>query len=159
MANEIKRMGRNTVLFVYTPIKNKAGTVVAEDYYPIGCLTTNDLTKTNNTNDGTITKCDINPLPTYTNQTYQLTWEAVSIEDDGEKATSIDLSKLQDDSINNNDPIFWKQETKNSDNTVTTRFGKALFTEFSESFPADGEATYSGTFLGSGSISETDLNV
>ncbi len=159
MADETKRLGRNTILFVYTPIKNASGTVVAEDYYPVGCLTTNDLSKTNNTNDGTITKCNPNPAPTYTNQTYQLTWEAVSIEDDGERATSIDLSKLQDESISTNTPIFWKMETTNSDDTVDTKFGKALFTEFSESFPADGEATYSGTFQGVGAISATDLNV
>lgn len=159
MANEKERLGRNTILFVYTPIKNAAGTVVAEDYYPIGCLTTNDLTKTNNTNDGTITKCNQNPSPTYTNQTYQWSWEAVSIEDDGEKATSIDISKLQDDSIANNQPIFWKEETTNSAGTIVTRFGKALFTEFGESYPADGVATYSGTFLGVGAISNTDLNV
>lgn len=159
MANEIKLLGRNEILFIYTPIKNASGTVVAEDYFPIGCLTTNDISKTNNTTDGTITKCDINPAPTYNNQTYQLTFEAVAVEDDGLKSTYDDISTLMDSSIEDNEPVFFKIETEVSTGIMKTKFGKALITELTRTAPAEGEITYSGTLQGIGKLSDTDLNV
>lgn len=159
MAGEIKLLGKNEVLFFYTPIKTAAGTVVAEDYFPIGCLTQNDLNFTFNTNEGTITKCDQSPSPTYTNKTYEVTFEAVSVEDDGLKATFNDILATVNANFANSTPMFWKIETTNSEDEVSTIFGKALVSALSKSAPADGEITWSGTLLGVGETSATDLNV
>lgn len=159
MANEIKLLGKNEILFFYTPIKNAAGTVVAEDYFPIGCLTQNDLNFTFNTNEGTVTKCDTSPIPTYSTKTYEVTFEAVAVEDDGLKATFNDLLATVNTNFDANTPMFWKIETTLSDDTKETIFGKALVSALSRTAPADGEITWSGTLAGIGQTSATDLNV
>lgn len=156
-----KRLGKNTILSIYTSIKDEDGTVVPAAYFPIGCLTTNDINHTTNMTDGTKTKCDSNPEPTYDTLTYEITFEAVAYDDDGAKVTYDDMIALQSDAFKKNNLIYFKLEDLVGDPAVAqrTRFGKGYLTDLSESTPADGEVTYSGTIRGSGEISATDLRV
>lgn len=154
-----KRLGKDTILSIYTAIKNDTGTVVAANYFPIGCLTSNDISHTANMNDGTKTKCDINPEPTYDTLTYQVTFEAVSFENDGVKVTYDDMVKLQSDAFKASSVIYFKLTDVVGGTTTRTRFGKGYLTDLSETAPADGETTYNGTIRGSGEISATDLKV
>lgn len=154
-----KKLGRDIILSIYTAIKDADGDPVAENYFPIGCLTSNDISHTANMTDGTKTKCDSNPEPSYDTLTYQVTFEAVEYENDGLKVTYDDVIKLQADSFDANEVIYFKIEDI-VDSTVTrTRFGKGYLTDLSETSPADGEVTYNGTIRGSGRISATDLHV
>lgn len=112
-----------------------------------------------NTNEGTVTKCDQSPAPTYTNKSYEITFEAVAAEDDGLKATFKDILATVNSNFASNTPMFWKIETTNSEDEVSTIFGKALVSSLSRTAPADGEITWSGTLLGIGETSATDLKV
>lgn len=159
MAGEKTLKGKLEILFIYCPIKNAEGTTVAANYFPVGCLTTNNITKTVETKEGTITKCDLSPEPTYGRKSYQSTFEAVAIENDGLKASYNAISEAMDDAHQNEKPIFWKIETTLSDGTKETEFGKSILTELSREAPVDGEITFSGTFQGIGEISKTDLHV
>lgn len=159
MAGEITEKGANEILFIYGPIKDAAGETVAANYFPVGCLTTNDISKTVETQDGTITKCDPSPDSTYGRKSYQITFDAVSVEADGLKASYDAISDVMDDAHANKKPIFWKIETTHADDTKTTKFGKGKLTDLSRTAPVEGEITFSGTIQGSGEISNTDLHV
>ncbi|GEM_PF-5803271 len=159
MAGEKTLKGKLEILSIYGPIKNAEGTTVAANYFPVGCLTTNDISKTVETKDGTITKCDLSPEPTYGRKSYQVTFEAVAIEDDGLKASYDAISDAMDDAHQNEKPIYWKIDTTLSDGTKKTEYGKGILTELSRSAPVDGEITFSGTIQGIGEISKTDLHV
>jgi len=82
-------LGKNEILFIYAPLKDAEGDVVAANYFPVGCLTTNDLSKTIEMQDGTITKCNTSPDPIYGKKSYQITFEAVNIENEGTRASII----------------------------------------------------------------------
>lgn len=159
MAGEKTLKGKLEILFIYCPIKNAEGTTVAANYFPVGCLTNNDINKTTETKEGTITKCDQSPEPTYGRKSYQLTYEAVAVENDGLKASYDAISDAMDEAHANESPIFWKIETTHADDTKTTKFGKGIMTELNRSAPVDGEITFSGTIVGIGEISNTDLHV
>ncbi|MHA7823691.1 phage tail protein [Chryseobacterium arthrosphaerae] len=159
MAGEKTLKGKLEILFIYCPIKNAEGTAVAANYFPLGCLTTNDISKTVETQDGTITKCDLSPEPTYGRKSYQLTYEAVAVENDGLKASYDAVSEAMDDAHANEKPIYWKIETTLYGGTKETKFGKGIMTELSRTAPVEGEITYSGTIIGIGEISNTDLHV
>lgn len=154
-----KRLGKNTILSIYTAIKDAEGDPVAAAYFPIGCLTTNDISHTTNMTDGTKTKCDNNPEPTYDTLTYEVSFEAVAYDDDGAKVTYDDMVKLMADNFDNNNYLFFKIEDMDGSTVTRTRFGKGFLTALSESAPADGEITYTGTITGAGRISATDLHV
>lgn len=156
-----KRLGKNTILSIYTAIKDDEGATVPAAYFPIGCLTTNDINHTANMTDGTKTKCDINPEPVYDTLTYEVTFEAIEYDDDGLKVTYDDMIKLMSDSFKNNTYVYFKLDDMIGATPVPTRtrFGKGYLTDLSESTPADGEVTYSGTIRGAGEISATDLHV
>ena len=124
MAGEKTLKGKLEILFIYCPIKNAEGTGVAANYFPLGCLTSNDISKTVETQDGTITKCDLSPEPTYGRKSYQLTYEAVAVEHDGLKASYDAVSDAMDDAHANEKPIFWKIETTLSGGTKKTKFGE-----------------------------------
>lgn len=159
MADEKSLLGKNEILFIYTSIKDTAGEVITANYFPVGCLTTNDISKTIDMQDGTITKCNLSPDPTYGRKSYEITFEAVAIEADGLKASYDAISDAMDDAYENKSTIFWKIETTLSDDTKETKFGKGFITDLSRTAPAEGEVTFSGTIQGSGEISNTDLNV
>lgn len=154
-----KRLGKNTILSIYTAIKDADGDPVAAAYFPVGCLTTNDINHTVNMTDGTKTKCDNNPEPSYDNVTYEVTFEAIEYDDDGAKVTYDDLLTLLVENVENNDYIFFKLEDVIGVTVTRTRFGKGFLTALGESSPAEGETTYSGTITGAGQISATDLHV
>lgn len=156
---EQSKLGKNEILFIYTSLKDAEGEVIAANYFPVGCLTTNDLSKTIEMQDGTITKCNTSPDPIYGKKSYQITFEAISIEDEGTRASYNAVSDAMDAAYENNTPIFWKQETTLSDDSKEVMYGKAFLTELSKSAPVEGEVTFSGTLVGSGEISKTDLKV
>ncbi|WP_126654123.1 phage tail tube protein [Chryseobacterium aureum] len=159
MAGEKTLKGKLEILFIYGPIKNAEGTTVAANYFPVGCLTTNEINKTVETKEGTITKCDLSPEPTYGRKSYQATFEAVAIENDGLKTSYDSISEVMDEAHANEKPIYWKIETTLSDGTKKTEYGKGILTELSRTAPVDGEITFSGTIQGIGEISNTDLHV
>lgn len=154
-----QRLGKNTILYIFTAIKDDDGTAVAEAYFPIGCLTTNDITHTTNMIDGTRTKCDSNPEPSYDTLTYELTFEAVEYDNDGAKVTYDDMQKLMTDNFDNEEYTYFKLVDVIDGVDKRVRFGKGFLTDLSETAPADGETTYSGTIRGAGRISATDLSV
>lgn len=152
-------LGKNEIWFIYAPLKNAEGDVVVANYFPVGCLTTNDLSKTIEMQDGTITKCNTSPDPIYGKKSYQITFEAVNIENEGTRASYEAVSDAMDEAYENKTPIFWKQETTLADDSKNTIYGKGFLTELSKTAPVEGEVTFSGTLVGSGEISKTDLHV
>ena len=146
---EIKLLGKNSILFLHD------GTA----YLPIGCLTTNEISKTVEMQDGTITKCETSPDPIYGKKSYQITWDAVAIENNVTHASLTKVSTMMDAAHTDGEPIFWKIETALSVGGPDIRYGKGFLTELSESAPVEGEITFSGTIVGSGEISATDLVV
>ena len=146
---EIKLLGKNSILFLHD------GTA----YLPIGCLTTNEISKTVEMQDGTITKCETSPDPIYGKKSYQITWDAVAIENNVTHASLTKVSTMMDAAHTDGEPIFWKIETALSFGGPDIRYGKGFLTELSESAPVEGEITFSGTIVGSGEISATDLVV
>lgn len=159
MAGEQSLLGKNEILFIYGPIKNAEGTVVAANYFPVGCLTTNDLSETVELSDGTKTKCNLSPDKTYNGYSYQITFEAVAIEADGLKASYDAVSAIMMDAYKTKKHIYWKIETTLADDTKETKFGKGFLSDLSRTAPVEGEITFSGTIQGSGEISNTDLHV
>jgi hypothetical protein len=159
MPNENALLGANEILFIYGPITNASGTTVAAAYFPVGCLTSNEISKNIEMKDGTPTKCTLSPDPTYGRKSYQITFEAVAIEDDGLKASYKAISSAMDLAHTNKKPVYFKIETTKSDATKIIEFGKGFLTELSRTAPAEGEVTFSGTIQGSGELSATDLKV
>lgn len=140
---DVSLLGKNSILFLY----------VNTAYLPIGCLTSNDLSKSLEMNDGTATKCNVSPDPIPGKKSYQWSFEAVAIEDDVAKASLDKAHTLMDAG----DIVYWKQEITKENNTKITRYGKGVLTELNESAPVEGEITFSGTIVGIGSVSATDL--
>lgn len=159
MAGEKNVNGNVEILFLYCAIKDAEGAEVAANYFPLGCLTTNGITKNNETKEGTITKCNKSPEPSYVRSSYTITADATAIENDGLRASYNAISDAMDKSIDENKPVFWKIETTLEDGSKETKFGKGLLTELSRTAPADGEVTWSINLLGIGKISNTDLHV
>lgn len=139
---DVSLLGKNSILFLHD----------GEAYLPIGCLTTNDLSKSLEMNDGTATKCNTSPDPIPGKATYQWTWDAVAIEDDEAKASLEKAHELMDSKA----MIYWKNEITKADSTKITRYGKGYLTELSEAAPLEGEITFSGTIQGAGSVTSTD---
>ena len=152
MAN-IKLLGKNSILFLWD------ANATTPAYLPIGCLTTNEISKTVEMKDGTITKCEDSPDPIYGKKSYTITWDAIAIEDNLTHASLNKVSELMDSAYTDKTPIFWKIETTKSDATKDTRYGKGFLTNLKESDPVEGEITFSGTIVGSGDVSATDLAV
>lgn len=147
-------LGKNQILFIFDSESGGTGA-----YLPVGCLTTNALNKTNEYKDGTMTKCDLSPDPIPGKSSYEITFDGVAIESDATKVTYNRVSEIMDESHANNTPIFWKIETTLSNNTKETEFGKARLSSLNREAPVDGEVTFSGTLVGIGKISATDLHV
>lgn len=160
MAGEKIENGKTEILFLYcSGIKDDAGAAVAPNYFPLGCLTTNGISKTNETKEGTVTKCNNSPEPSYVRSSYSITADAIAVENDGIRASYDAVEEEMDKSIDENKPVFWKIERTNEDGSKKTKFGKALLTELSRTAPADGEVTWSINLTGIGKVSNTDLHV
>ncbi|MEF9476790.1 hypothetical protein OWR28_02610 [Chryseobacterium sp. 1B4] len=112
MAGEKTLKGKLEILFIYCSIKNAEGTTVAANYFPVGCLTANNITKTVETKEGTITKCNLSPDPIYGRKSYQGGFEAVAVENDGLKASYEAISEAMDDAHANEKPIFGRSKPR-----------------------------------------------
>lgn len=153
-------LGENEILFIYGPIKDAEGGNVAANYFPIGCLTTNSITTGVDMKEGTITKCNKSPDPSYGRKNSTVTFEAVNVEDDGLKASYDSIIETMNDAVDNKKYVYFKIETTLSDGTTKkTKFGKGFLTQLDRTAPADGEVTYNGSITVSGSLSNTDLHV
>lgn len=150
---EIKLLGKNSILSLWD------AAAATPAYLPIGCLTSNDISKTVEMQDGTVTKCETSPDPIYGKKSYQITWEAVAIETNLTHASVKKAGEIMDAAYEDKTPIFWKISTELSTGGPDVRYGKGFLTELSESAPVEGEITFSGTIVGSGDISATDLAV
>ena len=126
-------------------------------YLPIGCLTSNNLSKTVETQEGVVTKCESDPEPTYGKRGYEVAFDAVAVEDNVTKASYDKASTIMDNSFENNVQTFWEIETTLSGGTSTSIYGKGVFASLERQAPADGVVTFSGTITGSGKVSTTDL--
>lgn len=137
--------GINEILFLHD------GTA----YLPIGCLTSNSVSKTVETQDGTITKCDSSPEPTYGRKSYEVSFDAVAVENNSTKASYTKASQIMDSAFDNKTSTYWK--IVSTGDTVVTQYGKGILTTLEKEAPAEGEVTFSGTIVGIGNISSTDL--
>lgn len=154
--------GRQKILFIYGAIKEADGTAVAEAYFPIACLTSNDISHSNATVEGTVTKCNTTPETTYGAESYQITFEAENMEHDGLKASYDAVYEARKQSIADNGYVYFKIVTTHAAGitpATTTEFGKGIMPELSLTSPAEGAETFSGTIQGVGELSATDLNV
>lgn len=142
MAKEIL-LGKNSLLFVNT------GTA----YLPIGCLTSNGISKSMDMTDGTLTKCDPDPEPIPGKKSYEVSFDAVAVVNEVALA-SLDAVDLI---FEEGKLMYWKNEITLADATKKTTYGKGFLTSFDREDPVDGEITFSGTIVGSGSTSAEDL--
>ena len=143
-------LGKNEILFVYVDGATDA-------YLPVACLTSNGVETTFNFNDGTITKCDSSPAPTPTTIASTIPFEGVTDNKAGSLSYAT-LLALAIDSFENNNPLFFKVETTDSDDVVTTEYAKGYITDLSKTSDAEGEQTFSGNVnVLTGKFSPTDL--
>lgn len=136
-------LGKNSILFVNT------GT----DYMPIGCLTSNGISKSMDMTDGTLTKCDPDPESIPGKRSYEVSFDAVAVVNEATLASLAEVDVLFD----LGKAIYWKNEITLEDATKVTTFGKGYLTSFDREDPVDGEITFSGTIQGSGPVSPTDV--
>lgn len=154
--------GRNTLLYIYGAIKDEAGEAVAPGYFPVACLTSNSLTKTNATVEGTVTKCNQTPETSYGGETYTISADAENMENDGLKASYDAIDAARELSITDNSYVYFKIVTTHGVGITpssTTKFGKGIIPELGLESPAEGAETFNFTINGVGKLSATDLHV
>lgn len=154
--------GRNKLLYIYGAIKDETGDPVAEAYFPVACLTSNSITHTNATVDGTVTKCNQTPETTYGGETYSISADAENMENDGLKASYDAVYAARKKSIDESGYVYFKMVTTHGAGVTpatTTEFGKGIIPELSLESPAEGSETFSFTIQGVGDLSATDLHV
>ena len=132
-------LGKDEILFIHD------GTA----YLPIGCLTTSGISESREITEGTKTKCNTNPQGVPQDATYEGRFEAVANDDELTKMTH----KKMRAEMKKDDPSYWKIERGGT----PIEFGRAYLTALERSAPVDNVITWSGTLLGVGEISETDL--
>lgn len=143
-------LGKNEILFVYVDGSTDA-------YLPVACLTSNGVETTFNFNDGTVTKCDSSPAQTPTTITSTIPFEGVTDNKTGSLSYAA-LLALAIESFENNDPLFFKIETTDAADVVTTEYAKGFITDLSKTSDAEGEQTFSGNVnVLTGKFSPTDL--
>ena len=154
--------GRNKILYIYGPIIDAEGEPVAESYFPVACLTSNSITHTNATVEGTVTKCNQTPETSYGGETYTISADAENMENDGLKASYDAIDAARELSIEDNSYVYFKIVTTHATGITpptTTQFGKGIIPELSLESPAEGAETFNFTINGVGELSATDLHV
>ena len=154
--------GRNTILHIYGAIKDETGTAVAEAYFPVACLTSNSITHTNATVEGTVTKCNQTPETSYGGESYSISADAENMENDGLKASYDAVFEARKKSIDESGYVYFKIVTTHGSGitpATTTKFGKGIIPELGLESPAEGAETFNFTINGVGSLSATDLHV
>lgn len=154
--------GRNKLLYIYGDIKDATGEVIAADYFPVACLTSNSITHTNSTTEGTVTKCNNTPETSYGGENYSISADAENMENDGIKASYSAVYDARKKSIAENGYVYFKMVTTHAEGVVppeTTEFGKGIIPELSLESPAEGAETFNFTIQGVGELSATDLKV
>lgn len=154
--------GANSIISIYTEIKDEAGEVIADAYYPVGCVTSDSITHSNAMVDGVVTKCNQNPESEYGAESYTVSVDAVNMENDGLKASYDAVYTARKKSIDEKGYVYFKIVTTHADGitpATTTEFGKGRIPELSKERPAEGAQTFNFTINGVGELSATDLNV
>ena len=137
-------LGKNSILFVYSGVA----------YMPIGCLTSNGISKSMDMTDGTLTKCDPDPEPIPRKKSYEVSFDAVAVAN----ATGLASLEAVDVIYEAGTLMYWKNEITLLDGTTKkVTYGKGYLTAFERTDPVEGEITFNGTIVGSGSVSATDL--
>lgn len=154
--------GASSILSIYTDIKDEAGEVIAADYFPVACITSDSITHSNAMVDGVVTKCNQNPESEYGAESYTISVDAIAMENDGLKASYDAVYNARKKSIDEKGYIYFKNVTTHADGitpTTTTEFGKGRIPELSKERPAEGAQTFNFTINGVGELSATDLHV
>lgn len=154
--------GRNKMLFIYGPIMDEEGEPVAAAYFPVACLTSNSITHTNATIEGTVTKCNSTPETSYGGETYTISADAENMENDGLKASYDAVFAARKLSIDTNGYVYFKIVTTHATGitpATSTQFGKGIIPELGLESPAEGAETFNFTINGVGELSATDLHV
>lgn len=154
--------GASSIFSIYTDIKDEEGEVIAEAYFPVGCITSDSIAHSNAMIDGIITKCNQNPESEYGAESYTVTVDALDMENDGLKASYDAVYNARKKSIDEKGYVYWKNVTTHATGITpptTTVFGKGRIPELSKESPADGAQTFNFTLNGAGELSATDLHV
>ena len=139
-------LGKNSFLFFRDE--------TASAYLVAGCLTSNGISKSMDMTDGTLTKCDPNPESIPGKKSYEVSFDGVAVAN----ATALSSFEAIDALFDLGEVVYWKNEITLADGvTKKTTFGKGYLTSFDREDPVDGEITFSGTLVGSGVVSATDL--
>lgn len=144
-------MAKETLLGKFSILSLSDG--IMADYLPVGCLTSNGISRSMEMTDGTLTKCDPDPEPIPGKRSYTIPFDAVAIDNDTAHASLLKVEELFEAGA----PIYWKNTITKTEGVPIIRYGRAYLTEFNQEAPVDGEITFSGTLNGIGAVSKTDL--
>lgn len=140
--------GWDIVLELYDP--------TAEAYLPIGCLTNNGISESQDVTEGEAHKCSRTIARAQGPYSYEVSADGVILAlDDPEYSTKAHIELIREiwkNSREDSETVFWKQSGGN-----TEMFGEAYITSIDTDAPAEGDATFSISMSGIGEISETDL--
>ena len=137
--------GENVILKLYK------GTA----YMPIGCLTSNSISESQDITEGEPNKCDTTVSKSQGSYTYELSADGVMVDDSdagyASKAHYEEIRTLWAASRTSGEPLNWALEGGNED-----LYGTAFITSLDAEFPTKADATFSISMSGLGEILKTD---
>jgi len=127
----------------------------ASAYLPVGCLTTNSISESQDITEGEPNKCDSSTPKSQGAYSYEISGDAqlVALDDPdySAKAHYEKLRELWKASRVSGDPINWAQEGGNAD-----YYGTGFITALDVEYPTPGGATFTISISGIGEILDTD---
>jgi len=124
-------------------------------YLPIGCLTTNGISESQDVTEGEPNKCDTTTPKSQGSYTYEISGDAVMLAlDDPDYSAKAHYEKIRTiwkESRDTGDVINWAQKGSNVD-----YFGTGFITALDADFPTDGSATFTIAISGIDEILEVD---
>lgn len=141
--------GRDVILSFYDD--------TAEAYVPLACLTSNGISESQDITEGEANKCDENLPKTLGAYSYEINADGIILaSSDTNYSTRASYDKVRslwETARAAGDPLTWRMAGGNS-----TQYGEVFITSLDAEFPAEGDATFSVSGSGVGSIVETDPN-
>lgn len=135
--------GKDVILSIY----DEEGSA----YKPVACLTGNDYTVSVDVSDGDANKCDDTVPRDVNGATYELSGDGQVLSDSDDNYTDKANSEFLDKLVWKKENINWKM-----DGGYDTKYGEGIITDYSEDYPADGNATFSITISGVGKPTDED---
>lgn len=127
-------------------------------YKPIGCLTENGLSESQDVEEGDPNKCDPSVPKSQGAYSYELTGDGQILASDdpdySEKANIEWIRELWKTSRQDGSTVTWKESGGNGD-----LYGEAYITSLETTNPTTGVSTFSITLSGIGEYTETDPKV